>query len=141
MGLLIDSSVFIAIERAGETPSALFEHIGDEAASLAAISASELLHGVHRADGPARRRRREAFVEAILGSLPILPFTLEEARIHSRLWADLQARGEMIGAYDLLIAATALCHGLTLVSRDKRHFPKIRDLKLILLPQQTAPAE
>jgi tRNA(fMet)-specific endonuclease VapC len=71
-------------------------------------------------------------VETILQELPILPFTLDIARVHSRLWADLLARGEIIGLHDLLIAATALTHGLTLVSGDRRHFGKIADLNLAL---------
>lgn len=98
--------------------------------ALAAITASELLHGVHRADGAVRRGRRETFVEAILHDLPILPFTLETARVHSRLWADLRARGESIGAHDLIIASTALSHGLTLVTADQRHFGRIHELSL-----------
>ena len=71
------------------------------ASGLSAITASELLHGVHRADGAVRRGRREAFVETILTYLPVLPFTLDIARVHARLWADLQAQGEMIGSHDL----------------------------------------
>ena len=132
MALLIDSSVFIALERRAESLASLLNRFGDRPVALSAVTASELLHGVHRADGAVRRGRREAFVEAILQELPILPFTLDIARVHSRLWADLLARGEMIGLHDLLIAATALTHGLTLVSGDQRHFGKIADLKLAL---------
>ncbi len=132
MALLIDSSVFIALERRGESPASLLDRFGDRPVALSAVTASELLHGVHRADGAVRRGRREAFVETILQELPILPFTLDIARVHSRLWADLLARGEIIGLHDLLIAATALTHGLTLVSGDRRHFGKIADLNLAL---------
>ena len=71
-------------------------------------------------------------METVLQELPILPFTLDIARVHSRLWADLLARGEIIGAHDLMIAATALSHDLTLVSGDRRHFSKITDLSLVL---------
>ena len=132
MALLIDSSVFIALERQGETSASLLERFGDQPVALSAVTASELLHGVHRADGAVRRGRREAFVETVFQELPILPFTLDIARVHSRLWADLLVRGEVIGAHDLLIAATALAHGLTLVSGDRRHFRKIESLNLVL---------
>ena len=100
--------------------------------ALAAITASELLHGVHRAQEAVRRARRETFVTTILESLPVLPFTLDVARVHSRLWADLQARGEVIGAHDLIIAATALAHGLTVLSGDRRHFGRIESLGLVV---------
>jgi tRNA(fMet)-specific endonuclease VapC len=129
---LIDSSIFVAFERSGEAPAALLERLGDQEVALAAITASELLHGVHRADGAVRRGRRERFVETVLTAVPVLPFTLEVARIHARLWADLQRRGEPIGAHDLLIAATALTHGMAVVTLNRRHFEKIPDLEIAL---------
>lgn len=132
MAFLIDSSIFVAIERSGEAPAAVLERFGDQEVALAAITASELLHGVHRADGAVRRGRRERFVETVLTAVPVLPFTLEVARIHSRLWSDLQRRGELIGAHDLLIAATALTHGMAVATLNRRHFEKIPDLELAL---------
>jgi tRNA(fMet)-specific endonuclease VapC len=132
LALLIDTSIFIALERAGEPPSAFLERFGDQSTALSAVTASELLHGVHRADGDVRRRRRETFVEAIFDALPVLPFTFEVARTHARLWADLQSRGEVIGAHDIQIAATALVHNLTLVSGNRRHFERVPGLRLLL---------
>ncbi|MFL6203309.1 MAG: type II toxin-antitoxin system VapC family toxin [Thermoanaerobaculia bacterium] len=132
MALLIDTSVFIAVERSGQAPESLLERLGAEPVSLSAMTASELLHGVHRADGAVRRGRRERFVERLLLTIPVLPFTLEVARIHSRLWADLQKRGEMIGAHDLVIAATALTHDMTVLTGDQRHFGRIETLKVSL---------
>jgi predicted nucleic acid-binding protein len=132
LALLIDTSVFIALERSGAPPLELLVRFGDESAALSTVTASELLHGVHRADGAVRRMRREAFVEAIFDALPILPFTLEVARIHARLWADLQARGEVIGAHDIQIAATTLSHDLTLVSGNRRHFERVPELSFLL---------
>lgn len=132
MALLIDTSVFIAVERSGQAPESLLERLGDEPVSLSAMTASEFLHGVHRADGAVRRGRRERFVERLLLTIPVLPFTLEVARIHSRLWADLQKRGEMIGAHDLVIAATALTHDMTVLTGDQRHFGRIENLKVSL---------
>jgi tRNA(fMet)-specific endonuclease VapC len=132
LAFLIDSSIFVAYERSGETPAAVLERLGDQQVALAAITASELLHGVHRADGAVRRGRRERFVETVLTAVPVLPFTLEVARIHSGLWADLQRRGEIIGAHDLLIAATALTHGMAVATLNRRHFEKVPDLELVL---------
>jgi tRNA(fMet)-specific endonuclease VapC len=134
LAFLIDSSLFVAFERSGDAPAALLARLGDQKVAVAAITASEFLHGVHRADSALRRGRRERFVETILRAIPVLPFTLEVARIHSRLWADLQMRGEMIGANDLLIAATALTHDMTVATLNQRHFGRIPDLQLALWP-------
>lgn len=132
MALLIDTSVFIRIERSDETPEFLLERLGDETIAVSAVTASELLHGVHRADSALRRGRRERFVETVLRAVPTLPFTLEVARIHARLWADQLKGGTLIGAHDLLIAATAIAHDLTLLTHDKRHFERVEGLKLTL---------
>ncbi|HEX4960978.1 MAG TPA: type II toxin-antitoxin system VapC family toxin [Thermoanaerobaculia bacterium] len=131
MAFLIDTSIFIAIERSGGGPSDLLEDLDDEPVALSAITGSELLHGVHRADSAMRRIRREAFVERILSTFPVIPFTLEMARVHSRIWADLQAKGVVIGAHDLLIAATALTEDRTVATRNLRHFDRIPDLKTL----------
>ena len=95
------------------------------------IRASEFLHGVHRADTRARRVRREAYVETILPTFPVVPFDLICARTHARLWEHLAARGVSVGAHDLLIAATVIAHGMDLATRDERSFPKIPGLSLI----------
>jgi len=92
MGLLIDSSVLIAAERGTLD---LNEKLGkelDNPFALAAISASELLHGVHRATSVNQRARRQAFVEQLLSALPVIPFDLVAARLHAELWARLAAK-------------------------------------------------
>lgn len=135
MGLLIDTSVFVQIERSGADPEVLLESVAEESVFLAAISASELLHGVHRANTAVRRDRRERFVESIFALVPILPFDMEIARVHSLLWADLSARGQMIGAHDLLITATAVALEHAVVTGNVRDFGRVEDLDLVVWPQ------
>jgi predicted nucleic acid-binding protein len=131
VGALIDSSVVIAAERGAlDLDSVLREH-SDTDFALSAITASELLHGVHRADSRERRSRREAFVETLLSRLPVIAFDLIAARAHAGLWAELAARGAVIGAHDLLIAATAISRGLDVVTRDERSFPRIPGLTVL----------
>lgn len=131
MGALIDSSVLIAAERGKlDWEEQLAKH-GDDPVAIASITASELLHGVHRAATPAQRGRREAYVERLLSELAIVPFDLVVARIHARQWADLATKGITIGAHDLVIAATALAIGFDVATRDLRSFPKIPGLKTL----------
>ncbi len=131
MGALIDSSILIAAERGAlDLESIIIGYEGVDFA-LSAITASEFLHGVHRAGNSKRRARREAFVETLLARLPIIPFDLIAARAHARLWAHLAAQGVTIGAHDLLIAATAIARGLDVVTRDERSFPRIEGLSVI----------
>ena len=123
MGTLLDSSVLIRLERSGSTLT-----LGDdEEVAIAAITASELLHGVHRAD-PRRRAQREAFVEHVLHVLPVYPFSLETARVHARLWADLAATGHLIGPHDLILAATALALGWSVATYNGSEFSRVPGL-------------
>jgi tRNA(fMet)-specific endonuclease VapC len=92
------------------------------------VTASELLHGVHRATTAEQRTKREAYVESILATMPLLPFDLLVARVHAQLDADLAAKGGHLGAHDLQIAATALAYGESLATRDEKSFPKVPGL-------------
>jgi tRNA(fMet)-specific endonuclease VapC len=132
VGTLIDSSVLIAAERGTlDLDTALADHT-DEPVGIAAITASELLHGVHRAASTARQRR-ETFVERLLAALPVFPFDPVTARIHASLWARLAAKGTNVGPHDLLIAATAIAAGYRVATRDRRSFGRIPGLEVHLL--------
>jgi predicted nucleic acid-binding protein len=131
MGALIDSSVLIAGERGQLDLEALLAGHAEEDFAISAVTASELLHGVHRARTPAQRNRREAFVEGLLARLPVMPFDLLAARIHAGLSAELATRKIIIGPHDLLIAATAMAKGYDVATRDERSFPKIPSLSLL----------
>ncbi len=133
MAALIDSSVLIAAERGELETDRFLDQYGKTELALASISASELLHGVHRLRASARKVRAEAWVEAILGALPIIPFDLACARAHARLGALLGRRGITIGAHDLVIGASALALGYSVLTKDRRSFPKIPDLEVVRL--------
>jgi tRNA(fMet)-specific endonuclease VapC len=133
VGTLIDSSVLVAAERRTlDFDGALAAH-AEEPVGIASITASELLHGVHRAATTAQRQRREAFVERLLAVLPLLPFDLVTARIHASLWADLASKGTAVGSHDLLIGATAIALGYRVATRDRRSFGRIPGLEVIVL--------
>lgn len=128
MGVLIDTSVLIDHERGRIDLPALVEGRPDEDFFLSVISASELLHGVHRATDRGVRARRSAFVEAVLGEFPLLPVDLLTARTHARLWAELSARGELIGAHDLWLAAACVGRGMSLATGNVREFRRVPGL-------------
>jgi tRNA(fMet)-specific endonuclease VapC len=125
--ILIDSSVLIAAERrqldlAGITAGRA------NPCFVSVITASELLHGVHRANDPARRAARAAYVEGILGVIPLLDIDLAAARAHAELWASLERAGTLIGPYDLWIAASALASGSAIATTNIREFNRVPGL-------------
>jgi tRNA(fMet)-specific endonuclease VapC len=131
VGALIDSSILIAAERGTLDLESILQDYVEVDFGLSAITASELLHGVHRAGTEVRRLRREAYVEALLLNFPIIAFDLVCARTHARLSAKLAIQGINIGAHDLIIAATAVARGLDVVTREERSFPRIPGIALI----------
>ncbi len=121
--------MFIALERRGLTLSALADADSyPEPAALAAITASELLIGVYRANTAQRRLRREAFVEAILEAVPVFSVDLMVARVHAEIWSQLLDEGQTIGAHDMLIAATAFAHGYAVLTDNVREFRRVPGL-------------
>jgi tRNA(fMet)-specific endonuclease VapC len=140
VGTLLDTTVFIDLERAvrslpprsalAEVGGRLEQQLGtDEEVGIACITASELLHGLHRAT-PEHRARREAFVETVLAAFPPLPFGLLAARVHASIWADLAAAGHEVGAHDRIVAATAIANGWRVGTANRRHFDRIAGLDI-----------
>jgi tRNA(fMet)-specific endonuclease VapC len=129
-GWLIDTSVLVDSERGG---GALTRVPDDEEHAISVVTVSELLHGVRRASDGARRMRRQAFVEQVLAGLEVLPATTEVARVHADVWAQLEADGELIGAHDLWIAATALAHGMRVATTNAREFARVPGLEVLAL--------
>lgn len=130
MGVLIDASVLIGFERSGEEARGWVEGREEEAFFLSVVTASELLHGVHRARDPGVRSRRGAFVEAVLERFPLLDIDLATARAHAGAWAELSAAGTPIGAHDLWLAASCLAHGLALATLNVREFRRVPGLRV-----------
>jgi tRNA(fMet)-specific endonuclease VapC len=104
--------------------------LGQEERGVSVITVSELLHGVLRARG-ARRAQRRAFVEYLLTGLEAIPITEAVARVHAEVWADLAERGQIIGAHDLWIAATAISHGMGLATRNANEFERVHGLRVL----------
>ena len=132
MGLLIDSTVLIHAERNRLAPYELVAEIidrwGDVELALSAMTAGELFHGCWRADTPARRARREEFVEGLLSALPVIELGLPVMRVFGEIDARLRAGGHQIPTSDLLIASTALSRGDEVVTGNVRHFRAVPGL-------------
>jgi tRNA(fMet)-specific endonuclease VapC len=132
VAVLIDTDVLVDLERGPANP-AVERAIGSEDRAISVITVSELLHGVNRAKG-AQRTRRSAFVEHLLAELQAIPITEAVARVHPDVWARQAVRGQVIGAHDLWIAATALAHGLGIATGNAEKFERVPGLRVISVP-------
>ncbi len=135
MGLILDSSVIINAERRGETVERLIERVlaaaGDQEAALSAVGLTEIIHGIYRAQSPEVRLRREAFLEELLTDLTVYPYTRETALLAGKLDGEQQRQGVIIPFADLLIGATALSLGFSVLTANARHFRIIPGLSVV----------
>jgi tRNA(fMet)-specific endonuclease VapC len=93
---------------------------------LSALVVAEREFGIiHHASG---LRFRRAF-DALVASLPVEPFTREDAAAYARLRSALEKRGQGIGPLDTLIAAQALRLGATIVTHNVREFSRVPGLR------------
>jgi tRNA(fMet)-specific endonuclease VapC len=129
VAVLIDTSLLIDLERGVGAPE-IEALLGDEDRAISVITVSELLHGVHRATG-ARRTKRRAYVEHLLAGVEPVPITEPVARVHAEIWSDLAERGTIIGAHDLWIAATAMAHDYAVATADHKDFDRVSGLRVI----------
>jgi tRNA(fMet)-specific endonuclease VapC len=130
MAIIIDADVIIRGEKGTFDLRGWVSSQPQEEFALAAVTVAELWHGVERATA-AHKSRREAYLRAIVGLMPVLPYTEQTAYEHARIWATLDATGRMIGFYDLIVAATAVERNSQVATLNRRHFSRVPGLKLI----------
>ena len=99
------------------------------------VTLYELYFGAERYDDPAAR---VAILENFAARLEILPFDTRAALHAGNIRATLERQGQMIGAYDLMIAAIARSQGLVLVTGNVREFERVeaRPGGAALVPRQ-----
>lgn len=115
MAVLVDTSVFVAVERERIGFDQLIQ--SEESYAVSVVSAGELLHGVHRATG-RRAQARSVFVEGLLASFEPISIDMLVARAYARAAAELARKSTPVDANDLWIAATALAFGFDLLAFD-----------------------
>jgi predicted nucleic acid-binding protein len=130
MAIILDADVVIHGEKGALDLQTWVASYATERFEIAAITVAELWHGVERATG-LHKGKRQHYLQTLLASLPIIPYTEQTAYEHARIWAELESSGNPIGYYDLIVAATALERGSSVATFNKRHFAKVKGLTII----------
>jgi tRNA(fMet)-specific endonuclease VapC len=102
----------------------------DDDAAVAAVTVAELQVGAALATGK-RRAARQAFVDAITATVPVVSYDLSVASAHARLLVAVRKSGRPRGAHDLIIAATALASGRTVVTADPSGFENLPGVDIL----------
>jgi predicted nucleic acid-binding protein len=126
---LLDTNWVIDYLAGEEGAADLINSLVDEGIGISLITYMEVYQGIIRQASP---QRAEAQLQAFLARVPLFPLTLAVARRCARLREDLRQQGKRVNsrALDLIIAATALEYGMTLVTRNRTDFEDIPGLQL-----------
>ena len=132
MGLVIDTSALVALERSGDDWLQQLASIADEPAALPAIVYAELLVGVALAGTGKRAAGRRAKIDALARTVGVVDFGEAIAAHWADLFAALSQRGTLIPSNDLAVAATALQLGFGVLvgPSDEAHFRKVPQLRV-----------
>ena len=124
--VLLDTCVLSEAQRPQGNPQvrARVEEIEPLHLFASVITIGELVKGVARLPASSRKRTLASWVLGLEQQFGehILPIDVEIARRWGQLSAQAQAQGFQIHASDGLIAATALRHGLHVMTRNTKHF-------------------
>lgn len=126
--LLFDTTFLIDAERTGGE----LDHVVDDHddVAIAAITIAELRVGALLANGK-RKVTRDAYVNDVISTIPVLDYDVEVAEAHARLLVEVRSQGKPRGAHDLIIAATARAFERTVVSADDTAFRGLTGVEVL----------
>lgn len=124
MRFLVDTDVAIDhIRGTRHLPSEIIPH-----AAISIISLAELLYGAYKSNNPKKNLHS---IDELLGlGIEVKNLNLEVIDAYAQQKADLERAGERLDEFDLLIGAHAKVNGLILVTRNLKHFKRIKGLRL-----------
>lgn len=120
---LLDTNIVIAVLQGDEAVLSNLDRAPE--VFIPAIVVGELFFGAAKSE---RRSENTVKVERFAAGRSILPCDFQVAREYGRLRQRLREKGKPLPENDIWIAATAQCHELILVTRD-RHFREVDDLQ------------
>ena len=121
MPYLVDTDVLIDVSRSNDAAIDFLDQLGDSW-SISIITALELIVG-------ARNKKEVAQIDQLVAAYSAIPLTAEIGNSSYDLLRQF-AKSHGLRVFDSLIAATAIDEGLTLVTKNKKHFQMISALKL-----------
>lgn len=127
MNFLLDTDTCVFWLRGRPEVRARVAAVGPEAVSISIITLAELRYGAECSANPVANHEA---IEGFVGGVNVLPVDEAVARTFATIKATLRRQGSLLEDFDLLLAATALVNGLTLVTNNVSHFARVADLKI-----------
>ena len=136
MGFLIDTCIWIEVERGVVAPADVAQFTGQEPVFLSPVTLAELAFGVEMAKDPAIRLKRAAALERFRRK-PVLVIDETTGEIFGKLAAQIKTSGKehLYRIQDLWLASQSVQHGLKLLTRNEKDFVDIPGLDLVVYPE------
>jgi predicted nucleic acid-binding protein len=123
--ILLDSSVLIDLFRKKDKRKSFFFMLLDQEEHFAISSIT------HYEIGIGNKQSDSAYWKELYNNLTVIPFDENCSETDIDIYLNLKKKNKLIDIADLLIAATAVAHGLTLATLNKKHFVRIENLGLL----------
>ena len=128
MRYLLDSNILIFVIKDPECPAASrLKEIDVAEIAICSVVEGELYHGAKKYGNPAKRT---ATLDELLAPYTSLPFDSASVPQYAKIRDLLERRGRVIGGNDMMIAAIALTHDLTVVTNNCQEFGRVPNLRV-----------
>jgi tRNA(fMet)-specific endonuclease VapC len=108
------------------------KELKSEGLAISVITLAEVYEGVCYSRDPETSQRG---LDDFLEDVPVLEADEDIAKSFGRERGRLRKQGNIIGDFDLMIAATCLANDLILLTNNLKHFERIEGLRTVSLPQ------
>jgi len=134
LGVLIDTCIWIDVERGALAPADVASITGDAPVFLSPVTIAELKFGAEAAQDPGIRQRRLAALRR-LQRKPLLPIDGNTGDVFGTLAAAIKTAGHShrYRVQDLWLASQAIQHGFWLLTRNAKDFEDVPGLELVLV--------
>lgn len=127
MSILVDTNICIAWLKGDKRVREAWLALEPDELMLSSVVRAELLYGARHSKQVAANLRR---LEVLFGAMRSVPFDDAAANHYGLVRAQLASKGRL-GPNDLMIAATALAHDATLVTRNDSEFSRVVGLRVV----------
>jgi len=122
--MVVDTNIFIEYLRAKDKLNTVLLKLPDKIEmSISSTTVYELFMGVN-----TEMKRKE--IQILTGNLNLLSFNYEIATKSAEIYNDLKYKNQLIEFRDIFIGATAIVYQLPILTLNRKHFERIREIKI-----------
>ncbi len=124
---LVDTDWIVDYLKGKQKSVETLQKLFDDVLYVSMISIAEIYEGIVDAKD---KEQIEKSLDDFLEGVVILNLNEDICRKFGKIRNDMRKKGEMIGDFDILIASTSIVHGLKLITGNKSHFTRIKEVEI-----------